>query len=102
MSAIALNPIPPHPGCTSTIAITLNDIDVRTTHLPSSQFSYTVDLSKSACGCNSALYAVSMPAYKPDGVEPDPTENGDYYCDANGVGGHYCPEMVRRETEKRE
>ena len=56
-------------------------------------FSFTVDLSKAGCGCNAALYTVSMPAIKPDGSTPDPTVDGDYYCDANGLGGSYCPEM---------
>jgi hypothetical protein len=44
-------------------------------------FSYTVDLSKVACGCNAALYTVTMPAYDPNTGEPTPTIHGDYYCE---------------------
>jgi hypothetical protein len=43
--------------------------------------SYTVDLSQVACGCNAALYTVTMPAYNKNGI-PIPTINGDYYCES--------------------
>lgn len=55
-------------------------------------FSYTVDLSSVGCGCNAALYMISMPAYNSSN-RADPTKCGDYYCDANRVCGVYCPEM---------
>lgn len=48
----------------------------------------TVDLSQIGCGCNLALYLVSMPGHS-DGGKHEP----DYYCDANDVGGVWCPEM---------
>lgn len=48
--------------------------------------SVTVDLSSVGCGCNAAFYLVSMPASQP-------TQCGDYYCDANYVCGVGCPEM---------
>jgi hypothetical protein len=54
--------------------------------------SFTVDNSKVHCSCNSALYFVGMPGYG-DGQQPDPTSGNDYYCDANKVGGEYCPEL---------
>lgn len=33
------------------------------------------------------------PAVGSAGGQPDPTESGDYYCDANAVSGVWCPEM---------
>mgnify|MGYP003695146441 FL=1 len=53
---------------------------------------WDMDLSQAGCGCNAALYLISMPGYKQDG-SPDPSQGGDYYCDANQVGGVWCPEM---------
>ena len=52
---------------------------------------YDVDLSKSGCSCNAALYLILMPAKDKNG---NPEKGfGDYYCDANMVGGHWCPEF---------
>ena len=53
---------------------------------------WDMDLSQAGCGCNAALYLISMPGYKSDG-SPDPSQGGDFYCDANQVGGVWCPEM---------
>lgn len=53
---------------------------------------YTVDLSTVGCACNAAFYSVFMPAYDSNN-QPDATNCGDYYCDANKVCGVYCPEM---------
>jgi len=61
--------------------------------------SYTADLSGVECGCNAALYLVSMPAYSQS--SPDPTRCGDYYCDANQVCGVYCPEIDLFEANNR-
>jgi len=54
--------------------------------------SYTVDLAKVPCACNAALYLVAAPGYDAN-QKPFPSQSGDYYCDANQVGGLYCPEM---------
>ena len=60
---------------------------------------FDVDLSQVGCNCNGALYLVQMPAYN-SGQQPQPGEGGDYYCDANQVGGTYCPEMDVMESNK--
>jgi len=62
--------------------------------------SYTVDLSQANCGCNAAVYLVSMPAYN-QGGSPDATKCGDYYCDANNVCGILCPEIDIMEANVR-
>ena len=54
------------------------------------ELSYTVDNSNVGCSCNSAFYFASMPGYKSDG-EYEPSTEGTYYCDANKVGGNFCP-----------
>jgi len=54
---------------------------------------YDVDLSQVGCGCNSALYAVLMPAV-------DNNDDDFRYCDANKVGGHWCPEFDIMEANK--
>ena len=63
------------------------------------RFAFDVDLSQVGCSCNGALYAVSMPAYN-SGQQPQPGKDGTYYCDANQVGGTYCPEMDIMEANK--
>ena len=55
-------------------------------------WSFTMDVSTASCGCNAALYAVSMPGLAADG-SPAPSSGGDFYCDANQVGGTWCTEM---------
>lgn len=57
------------------------------------ELSVDVDLSQIACGCNAALYMVSMPGYNNGGGH-----ESDYYCDANQVGGVWCPEMDLMEA----
>ena len=54
---------------------------------------YDVDLSQVGCGCISALYTVLMPAV--DNFE-DPFK----YCDANQVGGFWCPEFDIMEANR--
>eukprot|EP00443_Scrippsiella_acuminata_P096046 CAMPEP_0115607112 /NCGR_PEP_ID=MMETSP0272-20121206/18342_1 /TAXON_ID=71861 /ORGANISM="Scrippsiella trochoidea, Strain CCMP3099" /LENGTH=793 /DNA_ID=CAMNT_0003042789 /DNA_START=1 /DNA_END=2382 /DNA_ORIENTATION=+ len=58
--------------------------------------SYRVDLSKVGCACNLAFYLISMPARDMQG-KPSPGTNRQgqppYYCDANMVGGQWCPEI---------
>ena len=63
------------------------------------RFRYNVDLSQVGCNCNGALYAISMPAYN-SRQQPTPGDGGDYYCDANEVGGTYCPEMDIMEANR--
>lgn len=54
---------------------------------------YDVDLSMVSCGCVSALYTVLMPAVD-NGSDPFK------YCDANQVGGHWCPEFDIQEANR--
>jgi hypothetical protein len=54
---------------------------------------YNVDLSQAGCGCVTALYTVLMPAVDNNS---DPFK----YCDANQVGGHWCPEFDIMEANK--
>jgi hypothetical protein len=63
------------------------------------RFTFDVDLSDVGCNCNGALYVVSMPAYN-SAQQPQPGKDGSYYCDANQVGGTYCPEMDIFEANK--
>jgi hypothetical protein len=58
--------------------------------------SVDVDLSTVSCGCNIAFYLVSMPGYTPSGGHQT-----DYYCDANNVGGTWCPEMDLMEANQK-
>ena len=51
---------------------------------------YDVDLSQSNCGCVAAFYLVGAPGKNRNGVYWN--TDGYYYCDANQVGGNYCPE----------
>jgi len=62
--------------------------------------SFDVSLASISCGCNVALYLVSMPAYNSSN-QADPTKCGDYYCDANQVCGIYCPEIDIMEANNR-
>ena len=63
------------------------------------RLTFNVDMSNVGCNCNGALYFVSMPAYN-SSQKLEPGKNGDYYCDANKVGGTYCPEMDVMEANK--
>ena len=63
------------------------------------RLTFTVDLSQVGCSCNGAFYAVSMPAYN-SAQQLVPGDNGEYYCDANKVGGTFCPEMDIMEANK--
>ena len=56
---------------------------------------YDVDLSKVGCGCVTAFYSVLMPAVdSPQNAFPFG------YCDANKVGGYWCPEFDIMEANK--
>ena len=63
------------------------------------KLTYDVDMSAVGCNCNGAMYVVSMPAYN-SAQQPEPGKDGEYYCDANQVGGTYCPEMDIMEANK--
>lgn len=63
------------------------------------RFTIDVDMSDVGCNCNGAVYFVTMPAYN-SGQQPQPGTDGTYYCDANKVGGTYCPEMDLMEANK--
>jgi hypothetical protein len=65
--------------------------------------SYSVDLSHVSCGCNAAIYLVSMPGYVNATGPPDSGTRGDYYCDANtgGAGQASCPEVDLMEANIR-
>ena len=54
---------------------------------------FDVDLTRSGCGCLTALYAIVMPASQ---NYDDPFQ----YCDGANVGGHGCPEFDVMEANK--
>lgn len=58
---------------------------------------FDTNLAHSECGCVLAMYMVSMPARNSDGSY-NSGEKGQYYCDANEVGGTFCPEYDIIET----
>lgn len=54
---------------------------------------YDVDLTEVGCGCVAALYTILMPSV-------DENEDPFGYCDANKIGGHWCPEFDLMEANK--
>jgi len=63
------------------------------------ELSYDVDISNVDCSCNSALFFTGMPGFLPNGQYAK-GGLGDYYCDANKVGGVWCWEMDTLESNK--
>lgn len=66
-------------------------------NLVGGSLSYTLNLSKHKCGCNAALYMSLMPGLNEDG-SVNPSQAKDFYCDANQVGGVWCPEFDTQEA----
>merc|ERR1712071_100350 len=63
------------------------------TPLMDMHFAYNIDLSNVGCLCNAAGYFIGMPG-------PTGGEGGDWHCDANFVGGQWCPEYDCLESNK--
>jgi len=63
--------------------------------------SFTVDLSEVGCACNLAFYLIAAPGRGIDG-EPNRGNHREgappFYCDANKVGGQWCPEIDLMEA----
>jgi len=53
------------------------------------------DISAAQCGCVDTFYLVGMPATNWDGSK---AADKFHYCDANQVGGFYCPEFDMMES----
>lgn len=60
---------------------------------------YDVDLSRVDCGCVAALYVIGMPGIGSDG-QPFESSDGLHYCDAQAVGGNFCPEFDIMEANQ--
>mmetsp|Transcript_7093 Transcript_7093/g.20194 ORF Transcript_7093/g.20194 Transcript_7093/m.20194 type:complete len:302 (-) Transcript_7093:74-979(-) len=71
-----------------------NNSDYLALRLLGKRLTYTTDVSRAGCGCNAALYLVSM--------RQNDDESGcfDYYCDANNVCGVRCVEIDIQESNK--
>mmetsp|Transcript_78245 Transcript_78245/g.198889 ORF Transcript_78245/g.198889 Transcript_78245/m.198889 type:complete len:638 (-) Transcript_78245:150-2063(-) len=68
------------------------------------RMSFTVDLSRVGCACNLAFYLIGAPAKDVDGKPSQGDDRGGqppYYCDANMVGGQWCPEMDIMEANNK-
>jgi len=59
--------------------------------LENMELEYTVSLGDAGCNCVAAFYMVAMPGKDSSGGYA-PSNDGSYYCDANNVGGVWCPE----------
>ena len=61
--------------------------------LPHNHYNHLLylDIREVGCHCNAAAYFVKMPGYNFE-QNPEPGEDGDYYCGANRGNGVWCPE----------
>lgn len=59
---------------------------------------WDVNLAEHECGCFNTFYTIKVPALNPDGSLWN--TDGYFYCDANGPGNSYCPEMDLMEANK--
>ena len=59
---------------------------------------FDADLSQHECGCFNTFYTVGMPGY--DGSGNLDGSDSFHYCDANAVGGNFCPEIDLMEANK--
>jgi len=70
----------------------------QTSYLPlqllGKRISWTTDVSGTGCGCNAAMYLVSMPQNQQKGT------CNDYYCDAMHVCGVECAEIDLQEANQ--
>jgi hypothetical protein len=63
-------------------------------YLAGKTLSFSIDLSGAGCGCNAAIYLVSMPQ------NSNKSKCNDFYCDANSVCGIECAEIDLVEANK--
>lgn len=76
----------------------LNHEHFYTPNLLGASVEYDVDLSQMDCGCVAAFYLVGMPGKNSSGNYWN--TDGFYYCDANQVGGNFCPEFDIMEANQ--
>lgn len=70
--------------------------DIAQLKLLGHSISFSVDLSAVSCACNLAFYLIAAPPLDWNGKPSRGTERDGqppYYCDANMVGGQWCPEI---------
>jgi hypothetical protein len=78
----------------SCVAGTYNNSDYVAWQLLGKKLTYTTDVSQAGCGCNAAMYLVSM------AQNNEVSGCGDYYCDANSVCGVNCHEIDIQEANR--